>query len=516
MPRRALALLLLLLAPAGAGADGTPTDAPAPPTLPASIPSGPAPRVDGVEEKDEWTGVLVPFRGHVLRFQRNGDTLYASFSSPAEWPRGGHLVLRLLPGGDETSRDAVRVDFEPREHDRAHLIVARGQVLAEEVVPRGGVARARFGGPTYVEMALRLPALGIAADVEARRDVLVQWWGADDAPTELGATDLGWTGDVAPPQDWDRLVAEDEELTRRGETAHDAAFLIGEEPNLKKRDSELGPDLFENLAWVAEREPLTPKDLVALATGHRFVNRPGEALALLDGVAADPAWRDADALLYQRALCLRALERFDDAAATWMRLHAHAPDRGYDRTAALERDRAKAFEAERTARAEDAGSTDLPLVLLRTDRGEILVQLFARDVPKATAHFLSLVEARSADGKPTYEGTCFHRVIGGYLAQGGDPASRIEGCERGGTGEPPAIVEAERNPRHGFWRGAVGFARGQAPENGSEIFLLTAPRPELGERGFTCFGRVLAGMEAADRLEWGDRLLEVRILSRGR
>ncbi|MHC5009598.1 MAG: peptidylprolyl isomerase, partial [Planctomycetota bacterium] len=76
-------------------------------------------------------------------------------------------------------------------------------------------------------------------------------------------------------------------------------------------------------------------------------------------------------------------------------------------------------------------------------------------------------------------------------------------------------IPIEENPRHGFWRGAVAFARGMSPLNGSQFFILAAPRTDLEASEFTVFGHVLAGMDAVDRLEQCDAILEVRVLHPG-
>jgi peptidylprolyl isomerase len=70
----------------------------------------------------------------------------------------------------------------------------------------------------------------------------------------------------------------------------------------------------------------------------------------------------------------------------------------------------------------------------------------------------------------------------------------------------------ELNERHGFWRGAVGFARKMRESNGSQFFIMTAPRPDLGD--YTCFGRVVSGMEHVDRLELCDPLEKAVVLKR--
>ena len=152
------------------------------------------------------------------------------------------------------------------------------------------------------------------------------------------------------------------------------------------------------------------------------------------------------------------------------------------------------------------------LVACRTTRGEVVLRLFANDVPASVAHFVALVRRREPDGRGFYDGTRFHRVVGDFLVQGGDPVTRGGSCEDAGQGAGPAGIPVEANPRHGFWRGAVGFARGGALENGSQFFVLVSARPELGEQDFTCFGHVASGMEVVDRLETCDELLEARVL----
>ena len=82
-----------------------------------------------------------------------------------------------------------------------------------------------------------------------------------------------------------------------------------------------------------------------------------------------------------------------------------------------------------------------------------------------------------------------------------------------GAGTSPREIELEINERHGFWRGAVCFAnRAHDPKNGSQFFLMTAPNPDLGR--FTCFGHVVSGMEAVDRIEYGDTVTKAVVLSK--
>ena len=68
----------------------------------------------------------------------------------------------------------------------------------------------------------------------------------------------------------------------------------------------------------------------------------------------------------------------------------------------------------------------------------------------------------------------------------------------------------ETNERHTFWRGAVGFARGISERNGSQFFLMTASKPDLGE--YTCFGRIVHGQAVAERIEHCDKLIRAVVL----
>jgi peptidylprolyl isomerase len=95
-----------------------------------------------------------------------------------------------------------------------------------------------------------------------------------------------------------------------------------------------------------------------------------------------------------------------------------------------------------------------------------------------------------------YDGLAFHRVIDGFMAQGGDP----KGDGTGGSGQ---TVPAEFSQAH-FVRGTVGLARAADPNSGdSQFFICFAPAPALDGK-YTIFGQVVSGMEAVDALKKGD------------
>ena len=96
-----------------------------------------------------------------------------------------------------------------------------------------------------------------------------------------------------------------------------------------------------------------------------------------------------------------------------------------------------------------------------------------------------------------YNGLTFHRVIPGFMAQGGDP----KGTGEGGSDLPDLKAEFTTTP---FLRGTVGAARAQSPDSGNSQFFITfVPRPDL-DNDYTVFGRVISGMDAVDKIAPGE------------
>lgn len=138
------------------------------------------------------------------------------------------------------------------------------------------------------------------------------------------------------------------------------------------------------------------------------------------------------------------------------------------------------------------------VVVLETAEGRMVIRLATKEAPRTAANFRRLV----ATG--FYDGTCFHRVIPGFMIQGGDPLSRDANPFNDGLGGPGYTLPAEIALPH--VRGAVAMARmpdavNPAKEsNGSQFFVCVADRPDLDRGGYTVFGRVISGMEVADRI----------------
>jgi cyclophilin family peptidyl-prolyl cis-trans isomerase len=143
-----------------------------------------------------------------------------------------------------------------------------------------------------------------------------------------------------------------------------------------------------------------------------------------------------------------------------------------------------------------AQAEDNPQVLLKTTKGDIVVELFEDDAPNTVANFVSLVE------KKFYNGVIFHRVIEGFMAQGGDPT----GTGRGGPGYE-IDCECQLPTARGHQRGSLSMAHAGKNTGGSQFFLCFDTAATSGLNGrHTVFGQVVQGMDVLDKIQRGDRV----------
>ncbi len=170
----------------------------------------------------------------------------------------------------------------------------------------------------------------------------------------------------------------------------------------------------------------------------------------------------------------------------------------------------RAWAKEQEIRAAEAATDDLPRVSLKTTKGTIEIELFENEAPMAVANFISLVE------KGFYDGLSFHRVLAGFMAQGGCP----EGTGTGGPGyNIPCECHKPEHRRH--FRGTLSMAHAGRDTGGSQFFLTFLPTAHLDGR-HTAFGRVIDGMDVLARLQRRDpgaanppepdRILEAKVL----
>jgi peptidyl-prolyl cis-trans isomerase A (cyclophilin A) len=150
--------------------------------------------------------------------------------------------------------------------------------------------------------------------------------------------------------------------------------------------------------------------------------------------------------------------------------------------------------------ADKEKNVDGPLyATLKTNMGDIVVRLFEDKAPKTVENFVGLAtgtkewtdpKSGAKVKRPLYNGTLFHRVIPGFMIQGGDPLGR-------GTGGPGYKFADEFSPelRHNK-AGILSMANAGPNTNGSQFFITLAPTPHLDNR-HSVFGEVVKGQEAA-------------------
>jgi cyclophilin family peptidyl-prolyl cis-trans isomerase len=136
-----------------------------------------------------------------------------------------------------------------------------------------------------------------------------------------------------------------------------------------------------------------------------------------------------------------------------------------------------------------AAAEERPVVLLRTTKGDVIIELYEDEAPNTVANFVSLVE------KGFYNGLKFHRVLDGFMAQGG--------CPKGdGTAGPGYSIACEctRPNAVKHARGSLSMAHAGKDTGGSQFFINFKPTPFLDGK-HTVFGQVVQGMDVVDRFQ---------------
>jgi cyclophilin family peptidyl-prolyl cis-trans isomerase len=148
---------------------------------------------------------------------------------------------------------------------------------------------------------------------------------------------------------------------------------------------------------------------------------------------------------------------------------------------------------ENTMSARDVKSNN---IVIKTSYGEIEVSLLTDKAPNTTANFLKLA------GNGFYDGTKFHRVIKGFMIQGGDPLSEDNGKkEAWGTGGPGYKFDDELTGQETYPQGTLAMANSGPNTNGSQFFIVTASPGAPLPPSYTVFGKVVAGMDTAMKIE---------------
>ena len=136
----------------------------------------------------------------------------------------------------------------------------------------------------------------------------------------------------------------------------------------------------------------------------------------------------------------------------------------------------------------------MPSGIIETNLGNIEIKLLPELAPEHVRNFVKLAQSKF------YDGTLFHRVIPGFMIQGGDPNTKDTNLKsQWGMGGPGYNIKAEFNSRSHL-RGIISMARSQDPDSaGSQFFIVTSDSTFL-DREYTVFGEVTVGMDVADKI----------------
>ncbi|MBI2847637.1 MAG: peptidylprolyl isomerase [Chloroflexi bacterium] len=136
------------------------------------------------------------------------------------------------------------------------------------------------------------------------------------------------------------------------------------------------------------------------------------------------------------------------------------------------------------------------IATIETNKGKLVLELFAKNVPNTVNNFVFLAR------EGFYDGVTFHRVIPDFMAQGGDPT----GTGSGGPGY--SFPDEFTEHRHGT--GALSMANSGPNTNGSQFFITYAPQPHLDGK-HSVFGQLIEGMDVLKKLRNGDVMIKVTI-----
>jgi peptidyl-prolyl cis-trans isomerase B (cyclophilin B) len=134
------------------------------------------------------------------------------------------------------------------------------------------------------------------------------------------------------------------------------------------------------------------------------------------------------------------------------------------------------------------------VAILKTSAGEMVIEFWPEVAPKTVENFISLAR------KGFYDGTCFHRIVKGFMIQGGDPLTKDPAAEqRWGTGDPGYKLKAEFNERPHV-RGVISMARSQDPDSAGCQFFICLADARFLDRQYTAFGKLSKGDEVLGKI----------------
>jgi len=134
------------------------------------------------------------------------------------------------------------------------------------------------------------------------------------------------------------------------------------------------------------------------------------------------------------------------------------------------------------------------VAVIKTSEGEMVLEFYPDVAPKHVENFKKLAK------KGFYDGTCFHRVIKGFMIQGGDPNTKDESKKASwGTGGPGYSVNAEFNKKPHV-RGTLSMARSNDPNSAGSQFFICHGAPSFLDGQYTVFGQLIRGDDVLEKI----------------
>jgi peptidyl-prolyl cis-trans isomerase B (cyclophilin B) len=160
---------------------------------------------------------------------------------------------------------------------------------------------------------------------------------------------------------------------------------------------------------------------------------------------------------------------------------------------------ANGAEAEKQTKKDEskpvnASTNANEVAVIKTTAGDMVVEFWPDVAPKTVENFKKLAK------QGFYDGTAFHRVIKGFMIQGGDPLTKDASKEsRWGTGDPGYKIDAEFNKKS-HTRGVLSMARSQDPNSAGSQFFICHGDPKFLDGQYTAFGKVIKGDDVLEKI----------------
>jgi len=147
-----------------------------------------------------------------------------------------------------------------------------------------------------------------------------------------------------------------------------------------------------------------------------------------------------------------------------------------------------------TPSPSSSSTTADEVAIIKTSEGEMVAEFWTDVAPKTVENFKKLAR------QGFYDGTAFHRVIKGFMIQGGDPLTKDESKQsRWGTGDPGYKIDAEFNAKS-HTRGVLSMARSQDPNSAGSQFFICHGDPKFLDNQYTAFGKLIKGDDVLEKI----------------